>query len=77
MSLTVDQLTEEAMQLPFSSRALLAERMVESLDEAETDEIQKLWAVEAVRRRDEVRSGRVQPIPGEQVLAEVRRLVGR
>ena len=28
-------------------------------------------AAEAVRRRDEVRSGRVQPIPGEQVLAEL------
>jgi predicted RNase H-like HicB family nuclease len=33
--------------------------------------------VEALRRRDDVRSGRVQPIPGEEVLAEVRRAVGR
>lgn len=77
MSLTIDQLTKEAMQLPSSSRALLAERLVESLDVADTDELQKLWAAEAIRRRDEVRSGRVQPIPGEQVLAEVRRAVGR
>ena len=77
MSLTIDQLAEEAMQLPSASRALLAERLVESLDFTETDEIQKLWAAEAIRRRDEIRSGRLQPIPGEQVLAEVRRLVGR
>ena len=77
MSLTIDQLAEEAMQLPAASRALLAERLVESLDFAESDEIQKLWAAEATRRRDEVRSGRVRPIPGEQVLAEVRRMVGR
>lgn len=77
MSWTIDQLAEEAMQLPSASRALLAERLVESLDFAEIDEIQKLWAAEAIRRRDEIRSGRVQPIPGEQVLAEVRRLVGR
>ncbi len=77
MSLTLDQLAEEAMQLPSASRALLAERMVESLDFAETEVIQKLWAEEAIRRRDEIRSGRVQPIPGEQVLAEVRGLVGR
>lgn len=77
MSLTIDQLAEEAMQLPAASRALLAERLVESLDFTETDEIQKLWAAEAIRRRDEVRSGNVRPIPGEQVLAEVRRLVGR
>jgi hypothetical protein len=47
------------------------------LDVAQIDEMRKLWAAEAIRRRDEVRSGRVQPISGEQVLAEVRRLVGR
>ena len=77
MPFTVDQLAEEAMQLPSASRALLAERLVASLDVAENDEIQRLWAAEAIRRRDEVRSGRVQPVPGEQVLAEVRRTVGR
>ncbi len=77
MPLTLDQLAEEAMHLPSVSRAELAERLVESLDFAEGDEIQKLWAAEAVRRRDEVRSGRVQPIPGEDVIAEVRRIVGR
>ena len=76
MSLTLDQLADEAMQLPSASRALLAERIVESLDLTETDEIQRLWAAEAIRRRDEVRSGRVQPIPGDEVLAEVRRIVG-
>jgi putative addiction module component (TIGR02574 family) len=77
MPLTLDQLADEAMQLPAASRALLAERIVESLDLAETDEIQRLWAAEAIRRRDEVRSGRVQPISGDEVLAEVRRIVGR
>ncbi len=65
------------MRLPVTSRALLADKIVESLDFAEADEIQSAWAAESVRRRDEVRSGKVKPIPGEQVLAEVRRLVGR
>lgn len=77
MPLTLEQLAEEAMRLPLTSRALLADKIVESLDFSEADEIQKTWAAESVRRRDEVRSGKVQPIPGEQVLAEVRRLVGR
>jgi hypothetical protein len=56
---------------------VLADQIVESLDLAEPDAIQRLWAAEAVRRRDEVRSGRIKPIPGEEVIAEVRRLVGR
>lgn len=77
MALTFDQLTEEAMQLSATSRVLLADKLVESLESEELDEIQRLWIVEAIRRRDEVRSGKVQPVPGEQVLDEVRRLVGR
>ncbi|MEK6279137.1 MAG: addiction module protein [Acidobacteriota bacterium] len=77
MSRTFEELTKEAMELPPSSRILLAERLVESLDSEEFDEIQRLWSAEAIRRRDEVRSGKVQAIPGQEVLDEVRRLVGR
>jgi putative addiction module component (TIGR02574 family) len=77
MSLTLDQITEEAMQLPATSRALLADKLVESLESEGLDEIQRLWSAEAIRRRDEIRSGPVQAIPGEEVLEEVRRLVGR
>ncbi|MBV9658514.1 MAG: addiction module protein [Verrucomicrobia bacterium] len=77
MSLTIGQLEREAMQLPAAARAQLADKRVESLDSAEMDEVQRLWAAEAIRRRAGVRSARVQPIPGEEVLAEVRRMVGR
>ena len=77
MSLTLDQITEEAMKLPADSKALFADKLVESLESEDLDEIQRLWSTEAIRRRDEIRSGQVQPIPGEQVLEEVRRLVGR
>jgi putative addiction module component (TIGR02574 family) len=77
MPLTLDQITEEAIKLPPASRALLADKLVQSLESEEEGEIQQLWSSEAIRRRDEIRSGQVQPIPGEQVIDEVRRLVGR
>ena len=77
MSLTLDQITEEALKLPADSKALLADKLVESLDLEEPDEIQRLWSAEAIRRRDEIRSGRVRSVPVEEVLEEVRRLVGR
>lgn len=64
------------MQLSAASRALLAERMVESLDAGDRDEVERAWSTEAVRRRDEVRSGRVQSTPGEQVVAEIRNAMG-
>ncbi|HUO06755.1 MAG TPA: addiction module protein [Phycisphaerae bacterium] len=77
MTLTIDQLREQALRLPAASRAQLAEQLAESLADADGDETRKLWAAEAIRRRNEVRSGAVQAVPGEQVLAEVRRVVGR
>lgn len=77
MPLTIDQITTEAMQLPVSSRAELAEKLVESLDFSKDDDLQRAWATEAIRRRDDVRSGRVQTIPGPEVLAEVRRMLGQ
>ena len=77
MTITVEQITEAALSLPSDARALLADRLVESLDPVQDLKIQKLWAVEALRRRDEVRNGLVKTIPGEEVLERVRRAVAR
>jgi len=65
------------MHLPPESRAELVEKLVVSLDFPQDEAVQEAWAAEALKRRDEIRSGKVQPIPGEQVIAEVRRIVGR
>jgi putative addiction module component (TIGR02574 family) len=77
MSLTVEQIAEEALSLSDDARALLADRLVESLDPAQDEAIRKLWAAESLRRRDEVRSGRVKTIPAEEALARVRNAVAR
>jgi len=77
MTLTPEQITDAALKLPPDSKASLAERLVESLACDESSNIEKLWSAEAISRRDEIRSGRVKPIPGAEVLDEVRRLVGR
>ena len=73
MSLTVEQQAEEALALPASARALLADRLVESLDPVEDGPVRQLWAAEAIRRRDEARSGHVQTIPGQEALNRARR----
>lgn len=77
MNLTVEQITEEALSLPSEARALLADRLVESLDPAEDGYVRQLWIAEARRRRDDVRAGRVQTIPGAEALARVRQAVAR
>lgn len=75
MKLTVEQIAEEALSLSSEARALLADRLVESLDPAEDETIRQLWVAEACRRRDDVRSGRVQTIPGDDALAQVRKTI--
>ena len=77
MAMTVEQIAEEALALPSESRALLADKLVESLDKAALSRIDATWLAEARRRRDEVRSGRVKTIPGDEALANVRRSLDR
>ncbi len=72
MAATWEQLAEQAMTLPSESRARLADRLVESLDVDELGPVDRLWVSEARRRRDEVRTGQVQPISGEDALGQVR-----
>lgn len=73
MSISVEKLTEAVLALPSEARALLADRLTESLDPLKDVEVQSLWAAEAVRRRDEIRSGITKPIPGPEALERVRR----
>ena len=72
---SIEQLTAEILSLPSESRALLADRLIESLEFDTDSAIQAVWVTEAKRRRDEVRDGSVQPIAGEEALAQVRRLI--
>ncbi len=75
--MNVEQVTEDALSLPSEARALLADRLVESLDPAEDGYIHRLWATEAQRRLDEVRSGKVTAVPGPEALERVRRSVAK
>ena len=74
-TMTVEQIANEALALPSEARALLADRLVESLDPSEDGLLKKLWTNEELKRRDEVRSGLVKTIPADEALAQVRRAV--
>ena len=77
MSFTVEQITEEALSLPSEARALLADRLAESLDPLEDGYIRQLWVTEARGRRDDVRNGVIKTIPGQEALERVRKSVAR
>jgi putative addiction module component (TIGR02574 family) len=65
-----------AVALPIDEKALLVETLLDSMYPNQK-EIDELWKVEAQRRVEEVRSGRVTPIPGDQVFDEIRERFGK
>ena len=74
---SIEQLTEELLALPSVSRALLAEKLVKSLEFDTDPTIQAAWVTEAKKRRDQIRNGSIQPLAGEEALSQVRRLLNQ
>jgi len=72
MNMRVEDIADVALELPSEARALLADRLVESLDPAEDGYIHTLWADEANRRLQELRSGKIVGISGEDALSRLR-----
>lgn len=69
-------LSAAALALDPRSRASLAHRLIESLDQLTPAEIETPWAEVAGDRLAELRAKEVEPILGERVLAEGRALIG-
>jgi putative addiction module component (TIGR02574 family) len=74
--LKTEELIQEAISLPVELRARLVDELLRSLNPSQV-EIDELWAAEAERRVSEIESGKVKPIPGEQVVEELRKRLGR
>lgn len=75
MTQAVVQILEEAQQLSPVERAELADRLVETLADEMPPEIARAQLDEVKRRVAEVEAGAVKLVPGDQALAEVRRIV--
>lgn len=69
------ELESQALQLPVRARALLARRLISSLDQESDADSERLWIEEAERRLDELQSDKVAGIGADQVFAEVRSLL--
>ena len=70
MSPKAKNIIDDALQLPQDIRALIAEKLLESLDYEEPLELSKKWKEEIERRCQGIDNGSVQLIPGDQVLIE-------
>ncbi|MBI5048445.1 MAG: addiction module protein [Deltaproteobacteria bacterium] len=65
-----DKLFTEAVSLPVEIRAQLVDKLLRSLHPVQK-EIDELWAVEAEKRVEEIKSGKVKTIPGDDVFKKI------
>ena len=66
--MSLKELEDQIMNLDLKDRAMLAQRLIRSLDALSESEIESLWIEEAERRLDELESGGVTEIPAEEVV---------
>jgi len=68
MTPQASEVLEKALALSPEERGMLIDHLIESLDEGPAEEgAEEAWSDEIKRRVDEIRSGKVEMIPGEQV----------
>ena len=70
MTTPAHDLAAEVLDLPAEERARILELLIASFEPKSN--AQKAWMNLALRRKEEVRSGKVAMVPGDEALARVR-----
>ncbi len=71
-NLTTKKLIEEIESLPVEDRVLVADSVLKSLNPVD-QEIEKKWIEVAEKRLDELKSGEVKGISGEEVFEKIQK----
>jgi len=69
---TMMSVTAQALALPKRSRALLADLLLDSLDESAQETLDREWLEVAKKRDEEIESGSVQLITHEEMMRSLR-----
>jgi putative addiction module component (TIGR02574 family) len=74
MTPEVSRILEQALALSAQERGLVIDRLIESLDDEPVEEgVEEAWASEIKNRVEDIRSGKVEMIPGEEVLRRLKK----
>ena len=72
MTPQVSEVLEKALTLSTRERGLLIDRLIESLDGGAAEEgVEGAWAQEIKGQVDDIHSGKVKMIPGDEVLRKL------
>jgi len=74
--LNTQELIEHAISLPIEERANIVDSLLKSINRP-NKEIDKKWINIAKKRLDDLRTGKVQAIPGDIVFNKVKELFGK
>jgi putative addiction module component (TIGR02574 family) len=72
MSLTLESLKSQLGALPSRDRAELAQFLIDSLESGSDADTEAAWEAELAHRVADIRAGRVDGKPADQVFAELR-----
>lgn len=70
--MNIQELETEIFCLDLRTRALLAEKLILSIDAPSEEENLQLWVSEAERRLAELRTGSAREIPAADVIRDIR-----
>lgn len=76
MNQRLQELGLELLGLPTESRAYLAARLIESLDDTEDEMTEQMWMEEIDRRIAQIHEGKAELIPVEDVIKEMKASLG-
>ena len=77
MDTPFEEIVADAMKLSLRDRVRLAQRLVSNLDNQIETGVEPMWAAEAKRRVEELRTGKVQGIEAAEAFRKAREALER
>ena len=72
-----EKFVDEALSLPSNLRAVLVDKLLESLNIPSQKQIDALWSREAEKRYKAIKTRKISTISGENVFKEIRTKYGK
>ena len=72
MAKALKEIEAEALHLTLDERAELAKTLLLSLEPPAEEDLERVWAEEAMRRYEEIESGKVEALDFDEVMKELR-----
>ena len=69
--LSTKEIIDQAVSLPTEERATIIDSLLKTMNPINS-EIDRKWIAEARKRLNELRSGKIEAIPGEEVFGKIR-----